>query len=113
MDRGKEVESLRLRKQLLVLESNLNRAALQAEWGNVRAATAWVRSARQTFHQVRPWLVLLAPLAGYLTARRPNRPPGVLRRLVSAWRWIRALLGVWEAVRGAPAKDSSRSSSAC
>jgi hypothetical protein len=102
---GKELESLRLRKRVLILESSLNRAALEASWQDLHTATAWLRRAEHTFRQARPWLLLLAPLAGLAVARDPSRPVRLLSRLLGALKWIRPLLGVWQSFAGARAKS--------
>lgn len=105
---GKEaVEELQFRKRTLLLESGLNRMALEADWEDFRAATARVRSAGQAFRLARPWLVVLASLAGFLVARRPARRPGLLSRLGCALRWLRPLLGLWGVWRLAPGRSPS------
>jgi hypothetical protein len=105
---GDEIENLQWRKRALVLESSLHRVALKANWEEVRAATAWARSAGQTFRQVRPWLLLLAPLAGLLAVRNPDHSRGLLTRALSALKWIRPLLGAWERLQSALAEGQTR-----
>ncbi len=102
------LDELQVRKRALVLESNLNRLTLQAEWQNVRAAAGWMGSAGRTFRQARPWLLLLAPLAGFLVARGSGQSRGLFSRLLSVLRWVRPVLGAWEIWRGARAKIQSR-----
>ena len=103
---GREaLAELELRKRTLLLESHLNRLTLQAEWQDIQNATAWARSAGQIFRRVRPWLLLLAPLAGMLAARRHGRSLGLLSRLLSILRLIRPLVWVWGRWRSAPAQD--------
>ncbi len=105
---GNEIDKLQLRKRALVLESSLNRLTLAAQWQNLHTATAWVEPAAQTFRQVRPWLLLLAPLAGLLVARNSPRPAGLLRRLLSVVKWARALWGAWESLSGTLAERRSQ-----
>jgi hypothetical protein len=97
---GKEIADLRLRKQMLILESHLNRAELEADWEELHRATAWLRRAATTLNQARPLLLLLAPLAGLMVGRRPARPAGFVRRLLGLLKWIRPLLGLWRSFAG-------------
>ncbi len=100
MDRGQTVVSLQARKQALLLESRLNRLALQAEWQDLRAATGWVADAAQACRTVKPWLLLLAPVAGVLLGRGFLRSNGLLSRLVGLFKLIRPLLAVWKTLAG-------------
>jgi hypothetical protein len=95
MGRGEGADTLELRKRALIVESTLNRVAFQADWQNLRAATAWVGSTARTAQQYKPWLLLVAPLAGLLVARSARRPEGMLRRLLSVLKWIRPLVSLW------------------
>jgi len=109
----KELANLQLRKRTLVLESTLHRAVLETEWQNLQGATAWARSARQTFRQARPWLLLLAPLAGLLVARGSAPPLRPQRRFLSVLKWLRTLLSIGETFRNVlaenPPKPSAKS----
>jgi hypothetical protein len=106
---GREaLDELQARKRALVLESSLNRLALQADWEDVRAAAGWMGSASRAFRQVRPWLLLLAPLAGLLVARASGQPRGLFRRLLSVLRWVRPLLGAWGGLKGVLAEVRSQ-----
>jgi hypothetical protein len=92
----KELDKLNLQKQALLLESSLNRAALQAEIRSLRAATSWVREATNVSRELSPLLVLLAPLAGFLVASGPRRRSSWLSRVVTAVKWIGPLYGLWK-----------------
>ena len=94
----KDIDALQLRKRALLLESELNRLACVAEWSNVRAATAWVGEAAQTWHQFKPWLMLLAPLAGVLAGRGARRPAGAVSRVFTILKWARTLQSIWRHV---------------
>lgn len=94
---GREpLDDLQARKQALLLESELNRLRFRAEWQRVRAATAWFSGAAQTYRDVRPWLVFLAPLAGLLAARRLRRPESPLGSLLRLMRWMTPLYSLWK-----------------
>ena len=102
----KELEKLNLQKQALLLESSLNRAALQAEIRSLRSATAWVREATSLSRELTPWLTLLAPVAGFLVARGTRRSGSWLSRILTAAKWIGPLYGLWR--RFAPAGNDSQ-----
>lgn len=61
---------LATRRQLLVAQSRLQRAALQAQWQRLQQPPAWVAPAQRLFVQVRarPWLLVL-PAAAMLAAK--------------------------------------------
>lgn len=86
---------LALRKQALILESDLNRLALRAELGELRAATAWVGEAAQTGRKFAPWLLLLAPVAGFLLVRNLRRSESRLGRLAALLHWVQPLFSLW------------------
>lgn len=92
----KELDKLNLQKQALLLESGLNRVALQAEIHSLRSATAWVREATSASRELTPLLLLLAPLGGFLLARGSRRPSSWLSRIVTAVKWIGPLYGLWK-----------------
>jgi hypothetical protein len=98
MDRSQAIETVRLRKQALLVESHLNRLAFDAEWQNVRAAASWAREIAQTGRTLRPWLLLAAPLVGLLPGRGGLGSTGRLGRLLGLLRWVRPLLTVWGAL---------------
>jgi len=77
-----------LQKQALLLESALNRHALQSEFRQLRNA---VRAPRQ----FAPLLVVLAPLAGFLLVRTVRRPDSWFKRLAAVAKWIGPLYSLW------------------
>jgi hypothetical protein len=92
----KELDKLCLQREALLLESSLNRAALQAEIGRLRSATTWVRDARSVSRELSPLLVLLAPVAGFLVARRIRRAASWFGRVMTAAKWAGPLYGLWK-----------------
>jgi hypothetical protein len=90
-----QLDSLQLRKQALILESELNRIALRAESQNLRSATKWVGHATQTCRKLPPWLLLLAPVAGFLVVRSLRRPASALSRFASMLKWVQPLYSLW------------------
>jgi hypothetical protein len=92
----KEIDKLNLHKQSLLLESSLNRLALQAECRNLRSATAWVSEVSHASRGLSPLLLLLTPVAGFLLARGSRQLDPWLRRLVAAVKWIGPLYQLWK-----------------
>ena len=101
----KELDKLNLQKQALLLESSLNRAALQAEMRSLRSATTWVREATSVSHELAPLLALLAPVAGFFVARGARRSASWFNRIVTALKWIGPLYGLWK--RFAPERNEA------
>jgi hypothetical protein len=108
----KELEPLRLQKQALLLESSLNRLTLQAEWQNLRQAGRRLTKPAQAFGNVNPWLLFLAPVAGFLAVRSLRRQDSLLSRATSLLKWAAPLYRVWTRFRAkspdqaAPEADS-------
>ena len=92
----KELANLDLQKQALLLESGLNRVALQAEIQSLRSATAWVSDVTSASRELAPLLVVLAPLAGFLLARGSRRPDSWLSRLMTLAKWVAPLYRLWK-----------------
>jgi len=94
---GREgLDKLSLEKQALVLESGLNRLALQAEFQHLRSATGWLREATRGAHEAKPLLLVLAPIAGFLLARISRRPDSWSNRVAAALKWIAPLYQLWK-----------------
>jgi hypothetical protein len=92
------------RKQALIVESNLNRIALQTEWENLRAATRPLHQAAAVAHRMGPWLLPLAPLAGFLAAGFLRKRSGFLGTVTSLLRSLPSVLALWQQFRR-PAGD--------
>ena len=95
-----DLDKLNLHKQALLLESSLNRLALQAEIKSLRSATLWVSDATRASREFAPLLTILAPLAGFLLARGSRRPDSWFNRLVGAVKWIVPLYRLWKSLSG-------------
>ena len=95
---GKELKRLNLHKEMLVLESGLNRLKLQAEVHHLRSAIGGIRSASR---KRAPLLLVLAPLAGFLLARGVRRSGSWLDRLTGAAKWIAPAYTLWRTLAAA------------
>ena len=100
-----ELDKLNLQKQALLLESSLNRAALQADLRRLHSATTWVREVTSVSREFTPWLTLLAPIAGFLVARRARRSASWFGRVVTAAKLAAPLYGLWK--RWAPGRQAA------
>jgi len=96
----KELARLDVQKQALLLESSLNRVALQAEVRHLRSATAWMGEAATVSRELTPLLVFLAPLAGLLLATGSYRAGTWLSRALNIGKWLARLYRVWKSFTG-------------
>jgi hypothetical protein len=94
----KELADLDLQKQALVLESDLNRVALQAEVQSLRSSTAWVNDVTSASRELAPLLVFLAPIVGFFLARGSRRSHSWLSRLMALAKWGIPLYRLWKSV---------------
>ncbi len=103
-------EQLRLRKQALILESELNRLSLATEWRRVQAAAAWVGEAKRLGQRARTWWPVLAPLLGMLIARRLRRTNPGVDRAGSLLNALAAGCSLWNQFSSRRSRDGSTSS---
>jgi len=89
-----ELDLLNHHRQALVVESDLNRFAFRSEWNNLRASLTRFDAVVGGVRRVAPWLLPLAPLAGWYAARAARRRVAG-GSLVSALRWIPQALALW------------------
>ncbi len=92
-------EALNQRKQALIVESNLNRIALQMECENLRAATRPLHQVAAVAGRMGPWLLPLAPLAGFLAAGFLRKRSGFLGTAASLLRSLPPVLALWQQFR--------------
>ena len=81
---NEELEKLRLRKELLVLECDARRLLLVSEWQRLRSPDYWLAEAGQAARR-HPWLTTAlgvgAGVAALQAVRRPRQVLGWLARL--------------------------------
>jgi len=92
----KEMKELALRRQELVIQSQLNRLALRAELQNVETALEPARRLIASAEAVRPWMMLLAPLAGIVASRGLHSTGGIISKAVGLLKWIKPLTALWK-----------------
>jgi hypothetical protein len=86
---------LALRKQALILESELNRLTLRGEYQNVRAGIRGLGTRNQS-----GWWWLLAPVAGFFAIRLFHPPDSVLNRMGSLLKWLTPVWTLWKSFGG-------------
>jgi hypothetical protein len=81
---------LQLRRQLLVARCENQRRTLAVEVARIRQATAWLPPAARSLRGAAPWLVVAAPIAGFLLVRNWRGLRQLATKAVVGWRF-----GVW------------------
>jgi hypothetical protein len=90
---GRELKGLELRRRELVLQSTLNRLTIQTDLQQVRTALQPAERIVGSIRAVRPWLLLLAPLAGIFAVRGNGSG---FSRLLALARCLQQLLALWK-----------------
>lgn len=92
--------SLQLRKQLLLLESELNRAALREDLNRIRSKTSWFGGIGDNPNAApgSSWLMKAAPLAGILATAAAGPAGGWVKRGLRLVQIAAAAYPIWKAV---------------
>jgi hypothetical protein len=90
----KELKDLEIRRRELVLRSTLNRLAIGVELQNVQAALRPAERMVSSVRAVRPWVLMLAPLAGIFAARRFRHNGSGFSKVLGVLNWIQPLLAL-------------------
>ena len=90
-----KLTELQLRKESLLLESHLNRLALCAECERLSEVGSWVSRIAGAGNLIRPWALLLAPVAGVALALGSRRWSGWLGFLTKTLAMIAPLIQFW------------------
>src|SRR5947207_15293294 len=101
MLRGKELKALELRRRELVARSTINRLLIQAELHNVKIALRPAERIVSSIRALRPWLPVLAPLAGIFAARSFRNNGSGFSKALGALKWLQSLLLLWRQLRSA------------
>ncbi len=103
-----ELERLHQQKQALLLESTVNRLALEAEWKNLQAGVTRLSQAVRSPRWLVPVMVLAPALAGFLLVRGRPRPGSLFRRAVSLVKWVIPLYKLWRSFAKSPTPAQSQ-----
>jgi len=109
-----ELKSLELLERELVLKSAINRLAIKVELQNLETALRPAERVVGAVRAARPWLPVLAPLAGIFAARSLRHSGSVFSKAMGLLKWIQPLLGLWNQIKSysaeaAPANQPSPS----
>jgi len=83
---------LKLQKQALVLESDLNRLALHAELRQLRAVRTWANFLKHSGREMAPWALVLAPVGGVVVALGPRRTVRLVGLVTTVIRAVRGMI---------------------
>jgi hypothetical protein len=90
-----DLARLRQAKQVLTLESSLNRLNLRAELQALSQSAASLTDAGRLLRKPSALLLVLAPIAGLLLARNLRGSDSWFSRLASAAKWLLPLYQAW------------------
>lgn len=98
-----EILKLKEERQRLLTESELNRRALMAEFAQLASFRAWLPAGVTWLHKVRSILMVIAPFAGFLWARRrPSASPsasGLVAKTLTAFQFLRKIYAAWQFIQ--------------
>ena len=102
------MNQLRVRKQALLVESELNRQTLLLEWQGLKASVSWVRTGMGWLRILGPMGIWLAPVAGLFVARQWPSREGWWHKALLAWRlWKRVAVVLGFLQSASPAKPEA------
>jgi hypothetical protein len=93
---GRELKNLELRRRELVLQSTINRLTMKVELQNLQNALHPAERIVSSIRTVRPWLLLLAPLAGIFAARGLRGNGSGFSKLIAFLKCLQQLLALWK-----------------
>jgi hypothetical protein len=101
---GRKLKGLELRRRELVLQSTINRLAMGEELQNLQTALHPAERIVSSVRAVRPWLPLLAPLAGIFAARSLRRNGSGFSKAMAVLKCLQPLLVLWRQFASPSAK---------
>src|SRR6266536_587313 len=96
---GKELKHLELRRRELVLQSTINRLTMKVELQNLQTTLGPADRIVSSIRALRPWLLVLAPLAGIFAARSLRDNGSGFSKAMGVLKWIQPLLALWKQFR--------------
>ena len=94
-----ELERLRTQKDLLVLQSDVNRMLLAADWQRVRSPEHWMQEAGHLARRHPIWTAALAAAAGVLVVKTVRKPGSVLGGMGRLGKLASMAFSVWKLIR--------------
>ena len=93
---GRKLKGLELRRRELVLQSTINRLAMREELQNLQTALHPAERIVNSVRAVRPWLLVLAPLAGIFAARSLRHNGSGFSKAMAVLKCLQPLLVLWK-----------------
>jgi hypothetical protein len=90
----------------LVLRSTINRLTIRVELQHVQSALRPAERIVSLVRAARPWLLVLAPLAGIFAARGLRSNGSGFSKALGVLKWIQPLLVLWKQFRS-PAAEAA------
>jgi len=94
-----ELARLQAQKELLVLQSDVNRLLLAANWKQLRSPENWVHEAGHLARRHPLWTAALAALAGVLAVQTVRKPGSSLGGIAILGKLASTALSVWKLFR--------------
>ncbi len=104
---GKELKGLEFRRRELVLQSTINRLAMRAELRNLQTALRPAQRIVSSVRAARPWLLVLAPLAGIFAARSFRDNGSGISKAMGVLKLLHPLLALWKQLRFPSSKGAT------
>lgn len=93
---GKDLDPLVVRKQALLIESELHRFEMAHAYRNLSAASRPASRVVGVAGKMSPWLLLGGTAVGLFVARRVGRVGGALRTAMRLAEWAPSLFSLWK-----------------
>jgi hypothetical protein len=94
-----ELERLRLQKDLLVMQSDVNRLLLAADWQRLRSPENWLHEAGSLARRHPLWTSALAAAAGVLAVKAVRKPGSLLSGMSGLGKLASTTVSVWKLFR--------------
>jgi hypothetical protein len=96
-----EIEHLQLRKQVLLMESELNRRTLELDWGELKvtARSSVTHIGSGLAGSIRKWGIGLAPVIGFFLVRRWISSKGLFVKGMLLWQTVKRVQNFWQFIK--------------
>lgn len=94
-----ELARLRAQKELLVLQSDVNRLLLAADWQQLRAPENWLHEAGHLVRRHPLWTAVLTAVAGVLAVQTVRKPGSSLGGIALLGKLASTAWSVWKMFR--------------
>jgi hypothetical protein len=94
-----ELERLRARKELLVLQSDINRLLLATDWQRLRSPENGMHEAGKAARPHPLWTTALAALAGLLAVKSVRSPGAILGGMGGLGKLAATAFSIWRLIR--------------